>query len=71
MALRSLDNALPLTPERPRKVAKLSSTAVPTPPGVNDENMPLTDPAPEYIPSHHLSPLTEPESKLQVRILTY
>ncbi|XP_058083530.1 uncharacterized protein LOC131231380 [Magnolia sinica] len=70
MALRSLDNALPTTPERPKKVAKVTPSPIRNPPdsGVNDENAAPTtvvDPTPDYITSKDLKPLPDPEAKIQ------
>ncbi|KAJ9181917.1 hypothetical protein P3X46_005960 [Hevea brasiliensis] len=70
MALRPIDNALPLTPERPKKQAKVS---VPIQKqaefGVNDENkapLPLSaDAAIDYISSENLKAIPDPESKIQ------
>ncbi|XP_023540087.1 TOG array regulator of axonemal microtubules protein 2 [Cucurbita pepo subsp. pepo] len=67
MALRPIDNALPVTPERPKKQAKV---AVPvqkrSDSGVNDENQapvpPSTDAAIDYVSSENLKPLTDPDS---------
>lgn len=71
MALRPIDNALPNTPERPKKPTKV---AVPmqkqTDLGVNDENMaPLPATAEvtiDYISSENLKPISDPDSKIQV-----
>lgn len=71
MALRPIDNALPTTPERPKKPTKV---AVPiqkqTDLGVNDENMaplPATAEATiDYISSENLKPISDPDSKIQV-----
>ncbi|KAK1387590.1 TOG domain-containing protein [Heracleum sosnowskyi] len=68
MALRSLDNALPLTQERPKKQAKVSVAAKLN--VVNDENVaPLpavTIPeAVDYISSDDLQPLADPDLKIQ------
>ncbi|XP_068660996.1 uncharacterized protein [Aristolochia californica] len=67
MALRSLDNALPLSPERPKKIAKVAANLIRSPPEsvVNDENTAPMDPTPEYAASHDLKALPEPEAKLQ------
>ncbi|XP_062108648.1 uncharacterized protein LOC133819409 [Humulus lupulus] len=75
MALRPIDNKLPITtPERPKKQAKV---AIPIPirkqPELctNDENKaPLAPPAPadstiEYIESDSLEPIEDPESLIQ------
>lgn len=77
MALRSLDNTLPTTPERPKKIAKIVGPTARTPPlvsvsGVNDENSAPTagaeivDPTPDYIASKDLNALPDPESILNV-----
>ncbi|XP_068664039.1 uncharacterized protein [Aristolochia californica] len=67
MALKSLDNALPLSPERPKKIAKVAANLIRTPPKlvVNDENTAPMDPTPEYAASHDLKPLSEPKAKLE------
>lgn len=76
MALRPLDNALPITPERPKKQAKIIISAhkekqVPDL-GVNDENkVPLppplsTDASIDYISSENLKAFQDPNSKIQV-----
>ncbi|KAI3864073.1 hypothetical protein MKW98_031665 [Papaver atlanticum] len=72
MALRSLDNALPTTPERPKKIARVSVLPVSKKPNsdiiVNDENqapVPVSsEPIIEYISSEDLNPISEPESKI-------
>ncbi|XP_038896912.1 uncharacterized protein LOC120085119 [Benincasa hispida] len=62
MALRPIDNALPVTPERPKKQAKV---AVPIQKR-NDENqapLPLSaDATIDYVSSENLKPLTDPDS---------
>lgn len=76
MALRSLDNALPITPERPKKIAKIP---IPTQKekqfaelGVNDENKlplpqpPSTEASIDYIPSENLKEFQDPDVKIQV-----
>ncbi|KAI4371401.1 hypothetical protein MLD38_019642 [Melastoma candidum] len=69
MALRSLDNALPITPERPKKQAKVS-LAPPQAPDVcpNDENKaplpPPGDAAIDYITSENLCPIKDPDSSI-------
>ena len=72
MALRPIDNALPITPERPKKQAKV---LVPIQKkasefGVNDENKaplpPSADASVDYIPSENLKPFQDPESNIQV-----
>lgn len=72
MALRSLDNALPTTPERPKKIAKIVGQTR-TPPldsGVNDENSAPTaaiaDSTPDYIVSKDLKAFPDPEAILKV-----
>ncbi|KAB2067808.1 hypothetical protein ES319_A09G253600v1 [Gossypium barbadense] len=77
MALRPIDNALPTTPERPKKQAKLSipiqTQKKPSDFGVNEENKasPLPPPPPpadasvDYISSEKLKPFEDPESKIQ------
>lgn len=69
MALRPIDNALPITPERPKKQAKV---VVPVQKrndsGVNDENKapvpPSADAAVDYVSSEDLKPLTNPDSNV-------
>ncbi|KAG9132787.1 hypothetical protein Leryth_014065 [Lithospermum erythrorhizon] len=75
MALRSLDNALPIALERPKKQPK--SSAISTPSLIkqtdimNDEKprFPCVPPrlkaSIEYILSENLKPLTDPETKIQ------
>lgn len=68
MALRSLDNALPLAQERPKKQAKVSVAAKLN--VVNDENVaplpPFTIPeAVDYVSSDDLKPLADPDLKIQ------
>ncbi|KAI3505649.1 hypothetical protein L1887_27785 [Cichorium endivia] len=77
MALRSLDNTLPLTPERPKKVIKVSNSIAnpkpkqPADSNVNNENVAPLDPvAPavdsiDYVSSEDLKPLSEPDVKFQ------
>ncbi|XP_050240038.1 uncharacterized protein LOC126689056 [Quercus robur] len=68
MALRPIDNALPTTPERPKKQAKVvvpiqkQSDSI-----VNDENKAPTaaDATVEYILSENLEAIPNPESKIQ------
>lgn len=70
MALRPIDNALPITPERPKKPAKvpIPSQKKPSDIGVNDENKaPVSaDASIDYIPSENLKPFQDPETKIQV-----
>ncbi|OMO53668.1 Armadillo-like helical [Corchorus capsularis] len=71
MALRPIDNALPTTPERPKKQAKVSvpiqkkASEI----GVTDENKaplpPSADASVDYIPSENLKPIQDPESNIQ------
>ncbi|XP_059648103.1 uncharacterized protein LOC132294309 [Cornus florida] len=72
MALRSLDNALPITPERPKKQSKVAiSIQKQSDPAVNDENRaplpppPTADASIDYISSENLKPLPDPEIKIQ------
>ncbi|KAL0414735.1 UNVERIFIED_CONTAM: hypothetical protein Sradi_1675200 [Sesamum radiatum] len=77
MALRPLDNALPVTPERPKKQAKIVIPAhkekqqLPEL-GVNDENKaPLPQPSSadasiDYISSEDLKAFQDPDVKIQV-----
>ncbi|KAK7842380.1 uncharacterized protein LOC111988498 [Quercus suber] len=68
MALRPIDNALPTTPERPKKQAKVvvpiqkQSDSI-----VNDENKApsAADATVEYILSENLKAVSNPESKIQ------
>ncbi|KAE8076763.1 hypothetical protein FH972_015390 [Carpinus fangiana] len=70
MALRPIDNALPITPERPKKQAKV---VVPiqkqSDSAVTDENQaPLPPPADatvDYVLSENLKAIPDPESKIQ------
>ncbi|KAJ4969050.1 hypothetical protein NE237_015751 [Protea cynaroides] len=72
MALRSLDNALPISPGRPKKLAKVA-VCIQKPPilGVNDENKaPIpaaanVDSAIDYIASDDLKAMQDPETKIQ------
>ncbi|XP_072997307.1 uncharacterized protein [Typha latifolia] len=77
MALRSLDNALPTAMDRPKKVAKVTTTPTkasvfpeaPRYPGTNDENSaPLpqknAEQLVEYISSEDLKALPEPEMRI-------
>ncbi|PIM97457.1 hypothetical protein CDL12_30072 [Handroanthus impetiginosus] len=76
MALRSLDNALPITPERPKKQPKVAVPANKekqfTDFGVNDENrVPLPQPVSsdasiDYVSSEHLKAFPDPDAKIQV-----
>ena len=71
MALRPIDNALPIPAEKPKKQFKVSvpiqKQADRT---VNDENkvpLPLSgDASIDYISSEKLEPLSDPEVKIQV-----
>ncbi|KAL5701249.1 hypothetical protein ACHQM5_026608 [Ranunculus cassubicifolius] len=70
MALRSLDNALPTTPERPKKIAKIYlPISKPSDLPINNENLaPLpvsAEPAIEYIPSEYLKELSDPDVQIQ------
>ncbi|KAH6816641.1 ARM repeat superfamily protein [Perilla frutescens var. frutescens] len=78
MALRPLDNAMPITAERPKKHAKIAISAHKEKQqpdlGVNDENrVPLpptaeaaaADASIDYIPSENLKPFQDPNSKIQ------
>ncbi|KAL3508101.1 hypothetical protein ACH5RR_033483 [Cinchona calisaya] len=74
MALRSLDNALPVPSERPKKQAKVAAV----PPqkqqqqqpdfgAINDENKPplsTSDASIDYIPSENLKSLADPDVKI-------
>ncbi|OAY56004.1 uncharacterized protein LOC110612089 [Manihot esculenta] len=70
MALRPIDNALPITPERPKKQAKVSAPIQKQAEfGVNDENKvplpPSADAVIDYISSENLKAIPDPESKIQ------
>ncbi|XP_019181212.1 PREDICTED: uncharacterized protein LOC109176209 [Ipomoea nil] len=76
MALRPLDNALPVISERPKKLAKIAApTKNPNQkhPDLlsvkNDENMapvpPPGDAAVDYIPSENLEAVADPDAKIQ------
>ncbi|CAH9129786.1 unnamed protein product [Cuscuta epithymum] len=75
MALRSLDNALPVIPERPKKLAKIATlTNNPNQKhtdflGMNDENKaplpPSGDASVDYLPSEKLESHADPELKIQ------
>ncbi|XP_039071308.1 LOW QUALITY PROTEIN: TOG array regulator of axonemal microtubules protein 1-like [Hibiscus syriacus] len=73
MALRPIDNALPISPDNPRlkKHAKVSIQTQKRAPevGVNDENKaPLPQPVDasvDYIASENLKPFEDPESNIQ------
>lgn len=79
MALRSLDNALPATIERPKKItkvvapaAKISAPAeVPRGSAMNDENAApppkAVEQSLEYIASEDLKALPDPETKIAVK----
>lgn len=74
MALRSLDNALPLAQERPKKQAKVSVVAAAAKLNVvNDENTAPLPPVPipeaiDYVSSDDLKPLAHPDLTIQVFI---
>ncbi|XP_015899856.3 uncharacterized protein LOC107433119 [Ziziphus jujuba] len=70
MALRPIDNALPTTPERPKKQAKVAvSIQKQSDFGGNDENKVIlpasADATVDYIPSENLQPIPDPDSKIQ------
>ncbi|XP_060217798.1 uncharacterized protein LOC132645057 [Lycium barbarum] len=73
MALRSLDNALPVAIDRPKKQAKvvIAVSQNPKQPDcvvVNDENkapLPPADATVDYIPSENLEAIADPDSKIQ------
>uniref|UniRef100_A0A6M2EUD1 TOG domain-containing protein n=1 Tax=Populus davidiana TaxID=266767 RepID=A0A6M2EUD1_9ROSI len=71
MALRPIDNSLPIAPERPKKHVKVVSVPIQkqSEVGVNDENKaplpPSTDSTIDYISSDDLKPISDPESKIQ------
>ncbi|KFK44979.1 hypothetical protein AALP_AA1G328400 [Arabis alpina] len=64
MALRNIENALPISQERPKKLPKLSKQPEI---GLNDENNPVVLPesAIEYVASEDLKPIPDPESSVQ------
>lgn len=74
MALRPIDNSLPIAPERPKKHVKVVSVPIQkqSEVGVNDENKaplpPSTDSTIDYISSDDLEPISDPESKIQVSL---
>ena len=73
MALRPLDNALPTTPERPKKQAKVAvSIQKQSDFGVNDENKaplpPTADASVDYIPSENLEAMPDPETQITVSL---
>ncbi|RAL38534.1 hypothetical protein DM860_002512 [Cuscuta australis] len=75
MALKPLDNALQVIPERPKKLAKIATlTKNPNQKiqnqtdfsGLNDENKPpLPEAAVDYLPSDKLEALANPDLKIQ------
>lgn len=76
MALRPIDNALPIEPERPKKQVKASNPIQKQSQiGVNDENKPPLPPSADatidYISSENLKPVPDPESKIQVPLSLY
>ena len=73
MALRSLDNALPTTLERPKKQAKVAvSIQKQSDFGVNDENKaplpPTADATIDYISSENLKAMPDPETQITVSL---
>ncbi|KAL1220531.1 hypothetical protein V5N11_003240 [Cardamine amara subsp. amara] len=64
MALRNIENALPISQERPKKLLKLSKQPEI---GQNDENNPVHVPEStvEYVSSEDLTPFPDPESSVQ------
>ncbi|KAL8239016.1 hypothetical protein R6Q59_015583 [Mikania micrantha] len=78
MALRSLDNTLPISPERPKKTIKVmnsipvSKPKQPADPKVNNENRVPLDPVGtpavdsiDYISSEDLKPISDPDVKFK------
>ncbi|KAK1417851.1 hypothetical protein QVD17_26985 [Tagetes erecta] len=76
MALRSLDNTLPLSPERPKKAIKAANSIAvlkpkqqPADSKVNDENnFPVVAPVVDsidYISSENLKPVSDPDAKFK------
>ncbi|TKY72604.1 heparan-alpha-glucosaminide N-acetyltransferase [Spatholobus suberectus] len=72
MALRPIDNALPTTPERPKKQPKIAIVATQKQQdraSVNGENQvplpPSGDATVDYVSSDNLKPLSDPEVKIQ------
>lgn len=65
MALRNIENALPISQERPKKLPKLSKQPEI---GLNDENNPVVLPesAIEYVASENLKPVPDPALSVQV-----
>ena len=65
MALRSLDNALSLAQERPRKIAKVVTAKT----AIDENSAPpanAVEASVEYIASRDLVPLDEPQKKVEV-----
>ncbi|KAJ0251184.1 ARM repeat superfamily protein [Hirschfeldia incana] len=64
MALRNIENALPISQERPKKLPKLSKNPETC---LNDENnlVPPPESTIEYVPSENLKPFPDPESSVQ------
>ncbi|XP_057433916.1 uncharacterized protein LOC130726630 [Lotus japonicus] len=73
MALRPIGNALPTTPDRPKKHPKIAVAAATLKqqqtPAVNDENLvpppPSGDATIDYVSSENLIPISDPEAKIQ------
>lgn len=76
MALRPIDNALPIiTPERPKKQVKFAAPVQKQPDlSVNDENKasfpPSADASIDYIPSENLKAIPDPESMIPVSFIS-
>lgn len=70
MALRNIENALPISQERPKKLPKLSKQPEIS---LNDENNPVVVPEStvEYVASENLKPFPDPESSVQVWFYNY
>ncbi|KAJ4956478.1 hypothetical protein NE237_013261 [Protea cynaroides] len=76
MALRSLDNVLPLSPERPKEIVKAVCIQKPLDLGVNNQIKPpmaaaaTGDTAIDYFASHELEAIQDPETKIQTLMET-
>lgn len=67
MALRNIENALPISQERPKKLAKLAKQPEI---GLNDENNPVVVPEStvEYVASENLEPFADPDPEASVQV---
>lgn len=75
MALRPIDNALPITPERLKKHVKVVSAPIQKQSefGVNDENKAPLPPSStiDYVSSEDLKPVSDPVSMIQVSLSSF